>query len=163
MTFLNNNPLLIPLLFAFTSFIGTFATILALFLPNKGFLTKQLPSLFDHLGETAMLQPRKLEEELSPVIEEKISDLLEDITAQIPMGSMLVSGSLGKTLKERAKTAILKMLPELKEKGLSKSEEWAMRKWNQHGFTLLLKYGTLAALFSGIMGGICGLIVWMLP
>jgi hypothetical protein len=161
MSFLNNNYYLVPLLFALTSFVSTFATIFALFLPNKGFLIKRLPSLFKHLSNSEPLQPQKLEQKISPLLDEKVSDLLTNITSQIPMGSMLLSGSLGKTLKEKAKAGIVDMLPELKEKGLAKGEEWVIEFWNQRGFILLLKYGTLVALFSGVVAGICGFIFMM--
>lgn len=57
-----------------------------------------------------------LEKEISPLIENRIENLVGQLKHEIPMGEILLSGPLADRLKERARQEILKGLPEIKDR-----------------------------------------------
>lgn len=149
---------LYPLTFGIVSFITTFITFYIILLPRYGLVAKLIPGLFSHLDR---LDTLPLEQEITPLLEDKISHFMNDLTAQIPMGSMILNGSLGQSIKSKAKLAALETLPELKSKGLEKGQQLLIQKQHQYWKRLLLKYGATLALLSGVLGALCGLLLYL--
>lgn len=147
---------LFPLSFAIVAFLTTFATFYLILLPEIGLFAKASPQLISQLDN---LDDQLLQNEITPLLEEKIDEFLIDLTGQIPMGSMILSGSLGKSIKGKAKAAVLAMVPDLKKKGLEKAQEMALQKQQELWKKVLWNYGGLLALFSGAFGALLGVLL----
>lgn len=56
-----------------------------------------------------------LENEVSPLLDKRLEDVIVQLKGQIPMGEMFLSGALAERLKGRVKQEILKSLPEIQD------------------------------------------------
>lgn len=133
------------------SFTTTLATLFLLLFPYYGILSKLIPVLFNELKK---FDDKKIQKEISPFLDEKISVFFNDLVDQIPMGSMFLSGSLGDNIKGQAKKSLLGMVPELKVKGAEKAQQILCNELQSHWLSLLLKYGLILSLFSGALGAL---------
>ncbi len=150
---------LIPFITGFVSLLTTFLLVCIFLYPRKGVLVKLIPIFFN---EIRALDNLKIQEELTPVLDEKIGDFLDGLSSQIPMGSMLLSGSFAETLKSKARGQILSMVPELKELAIQKGEKILRKKLEENWKIGIFKYGLFLSLIGGILGTILGAVVTFL-
>ncbi len=66
------------------------------------------------------LEQMDLESEVSPVLDQRLNQLIAQLKEQIPMGEIVLPRRLAERLKGRAKQEILKALPEIKERLVEK-------------------------------------------
>lgn len=147
---------IIPIIIGLFSFVASFLTIFLLLLPATNLLSYALSPLFSELEN---LDSHLIEEELTPLIDEKISQFLLDFASQIPMGSMLLKGSLGQNLKEKGKKAVLELIPEIKKRGIKKGKDYLIQAQQKHWRRWLLKQGTLFSSVSGLIATFFALVL----
>ncbi len=58
----------------------------------------------------------EIQKEVSEVLDHKLNHFIHELRSQIPMGSMLLTDSLSRTIKGIAKEEMLKMIPDIKER-----------------------------------------------
>ena len=61
--------------------------------------------------------------EAEPLIDQRMDAFFGDVIKQIPMAAMFLQGTLSESLKKQAKTQLIKLIPELKERMVSKLGE----------------------------------------
>ncbi|MFI5343430.1 MAG: hypothetical protein ACHQUC_04330 [Chlamydiales bacterium] len=90
-------------------------------LPKKTMIIKKmiLEEIEKELGPENLLAKKMdaldLAEEVGPFLDLRLDQITKQMAAQIPMGELLLSGSLGQKMKMNIRNEIYKILPELKE------------------------------------------------
>lgn len=59
---------------------------------------------------------QELQGDLHEILDDKLEGFIDDLRNQIPMGSMLFTSALSKTVKGLAKEGFLKMVPDIKDR-----------------------------------------------
>jgi uncharacterized membrane protein YheB (UPF0754 family) len=97
-----------------------------------GWLRKQWPKISAEISEKVeqellsqhhleqIADQMDLERELSPLIDQRLNNMVNEVKAKNPMIAMFVSDSLVDEFKGKAKDELLQMVPELKEMAISK-------------------------------------------
>ncbi len=141
---------------------------LAVYLTNLWFFRKA--NLWPLVAQTiATLEDqlhRKLEAadihmDVDSLLEQRLEALILLLKQQIPMASMLLSGSLAEKFKGQAKVEILKMLPSLKQRLLDRlSEEVDIKEWvlKQIQEFAIEKQALRIVLYAALLGFLVGLI-----
>lgn len=99
------------------------------------------------------LDPR---EEIDDLLDDKLEDFIADLRSQIPMGSMLFTEALSKTIKGIAKKEILKMIPDIKERLLDRFSKEVSLKNIELGILrselyFIILYGALIGFVLGLL------------
>lgn len=102
--------------------------VLRLSIPSRWHLlqqrmTVQLQEEVSSLIRSSEFCEFDLENEVSPLLDQRLNRLVEQLKKQVPMGEFFLSGAFVERLKERAKEEILQVLPEIKERLLAKGEK----------------------------------------
>jgi hypothetical protein len=98
------------------------------------------------------LKQINLENEVSPLLDKRLDDVVVHLKGQIPMGEMFLSGALAERLKGRVKQEILKSLPEIQECLIQKASELDFKQILEEKVQGLLN-GPLANHLAVEMGG----------
>lgn len=152
---MNSYIFLIPIITGFVSLLTTLTLICIILFPRTGISNKLIRQLFDQIRA---LDTQQIGQDLTPLLNEKIVDFLGALTNQIPMASMIMSGSFAETLKVKAREQILMMIPELKEEAAARGEKFLQKELKNNWKIAIFKYGLLIALLGGILGTIFGFL-----
>lgn len=120
----------IPFLNALIAWLSVVAFWHILFhriLPRKQNLIRQallekIQMIMPSYSITQKIEELDLEKEVAPLLDQRLDQLIAQLKGQIPMGNVLLSGSLTEGIKRRIKEEILRTLPELKERLAKKIE-----------------------------------------
>lgn len=105
---------LLPTLGAFIGVLSVLITYYCLWRTLEKNKTKIIQSL------TQRLDSVELQGEFHKILDDKIDNFIENLRNQIPMGPMLLTHSLSLKIKGIAKEEILKQLPDIKERLLTR-------------------------------------------
>ena len=146
---------LIPIITGIVSLLTTFTLICILLFPKKGLLSKSVPLLLDVIRS---MDNHQIREGITPLVNEKIGEFLASMTQQIPMASMILTGTFAASVKEKARGEILNMVPELKQLAADKGEKILRQKLQEYWKAGIFKYGLLVSILGGVLGIVFGAI-----
>jgi hypothetical protein len=122
------------LLVLFSTLIGWMSVHLFLYLLRKKIipakqadikqmLVQKIQGLEIEKGMLEKFNQFDIAKEVSPLIEHRLQNLVDQLKHEIPMGEILLSGPLAERLKGRARDEIMKGLPEIKDQIRDKLEK----------------------------------------
>lgn len=149
-----------PLYGSFTGAASIAALMMVIYYKRKQILRRLTPHV--HVEMKKFLNNLDLEQEIEPLMDAKLKDLVETVKAQIPMASMFLSGSLSNNLKSMAKKEMMLMIPELKTRmgGVIESELKLDEQLEQSSIPFPCAYKLI--LIGAIVGCVLGFIPFFL-
>ena len=121
---------LVPLVIAFLGWLSIrllLNLLLRWIIPNeeaaiRKLMIQKLQEIVESHSLSSKIQQLDLESEVSPLLDQRLNHLVEQLKGQIPMGEFFLTGSIAERLKVLAKDEILQILPEVKTHLIEKIE-----------------------------------------
>ena len=106
-----------------------------------GLIHSQWPAITDRIAALAeeeffnendlraKVEQMDIATEVEPLIDQKMDAFFDDVIKQVPMAAMFLQGTMADTLKGQAKGQLVQLIPELKEKMVTKlSDEFSPKQ-----------------------------------